>query len=102
LGRAGFWTLLGEALGLILADVLRSQAIGRAVEVLGEPLDEANVTLCGSFRVNDVAGVPPASFCVDGSQGPPCDPQLSEPKIRTADITHAASVRRAKSFVLAG
>ena len=41
----------GEELGLVLADVLRSQAIGRAVEVLGEPLDEANVTLCGSLRV---------------------------------------------------
>jgi hypothetical protein len=41
----------GEELRLVLADVLRSQAIGRAVEVLGEPLDEANVTLCGSFRV---------------------------------------------------
>jgi hypothetical protein len=41
----------GEELGLVLADVPRSQAIRRAVEVLGEPLDEANVTLCGSFRV---------------------------------------------------
>jgi hypothetical protein len=41
----------GEELSLVLADVLRSQAIGRAVEVLGEPLDEANVTLCGSFRI---------------------------------------------------
>jgi hypothetical protein len=41
----------GEQLRLVLADVLRSQAIGRAVEVLGEPLDEANVTLCGSLRV---------------------------------------------------
>jgi hypothetical protein len=36
---------------LVLADVLRSQAIGRAVEVLGKPLDQANVTLRGSFRV---------------------------------------------------
>jgi hypothetical protein len=35
----------GEELGLVLADVLRSQAIRRAVEVLGEALDEANVTL---------------------------------------------------------
>jgi hypothetical protein len=31
--------------------VLRSQLIGRTVKVLGEPLDEANVTLCGSLRV---------------------------------------------------
>ena len=37
--------------GLVLEDVLRSQAIGRAVKVLGEALDEANVTLCGSLRV---------------------------------------------------
>src|SRR5215469_9490715 len=33
----------GEELGLVLADVLRSQAIGRAVEVLSEALDQANV-----------------------------------------------------------
>jgi hypothetical protein len=41
----------GEELRLVLADVLRSQAIGRALEVLSEALDEANVTLRGSFRV---------------------------------------------------
>jgi len=41
----------GEELCLVLADVLRSQAIGRAAEVLSEALDEANVTLCGSLRV---------------------------------------------------
>jgi hypothetical protein len=41
----------GEELRLVLADVLRSQAIGRAVEVLSEALDEAKITLCGSFRV---------------------------------------------------
>jgi hypothetical protein len=39
----------GEELRLVLADVLRAQAI--AVEVLGEALDEANVSLCGSLRV---------------------------------------------------
>jgi hypothetical protein len=49
--RTGSQFVPGEELRLVLADVLRSQAIGRAVEVLGEPLDEANVTLCGSFRV---------------------------------------------------
>ena len=41
----------GEELRLVLADVPRAQAIGRAVEVLREPLNEANVTLCGSLRV---------------------------------------------------
>ncbi len=49
--RTGSQFVHSEELRLVLADVLRSQAIGRAVEVLGEPLDEANVTLCGSFRV---------------------------------------------------
>jgi hypothetical protein len=49
--RTGSQFVHGEELGLVLADVLRSQAMGRAVEVLGEPLDEANVTLCGSLRV---------------------------------------------------
>ena len=38
-------------LRLVLADMPRSQAIGRTVEVLGEPLDETDVTLCGSLRV---------------------------------------------------
>jgi hypothetical protein len=49
--RTGSQFAHGEELGLVLADVLRSQTIGRAVEVLGEALDEANVTLCGSLRV---------------------------------------------------
>src|SRR5579864_843453 len=49
--RTGSQFVHPEELGLVLADVLRSQAIGRAVEVLGEALDEANVTLCGSLRV---------------------------------------------------
>ncbi len=49
--RTGSQSVHGEELRLVLADVPRSQAIGRAVEVLGEPLDEANVTLCGSLRV---------------------------------------------------
>jgi hypothetical protein len=40
-----------EELRLVLADVLRSQAIGRAVEVLSKALDEANVTPRGSLRV---------------------------------------------------
>ena len=40
-----------EELRLLLADVLRSWAIRRAAEVLGEPFDEANVTPCGSLRV---------------------------------------------------
>jgi hypothetical protein len=49
--RTGSQFVHPEELGLVLADVLRSQAIGRAVEVLGEALNEANVTLCGSLRV---------------------------------------------------
>ena len=39
--RTGTQFVHGEELGLVLADVLRSKPIGRAVEVLGEPLDEA-------------------------------------------------------------
>src|SRR5947209_13252588 len=49
--RTGRQLLHCEKLGLVLPNVLPTQAIGRAVEVLGEPLDEANVTLCGSLRV---------------------------------------------------
>ena len=49
--RTGSQFVPGEELRLVPADVLRSQAIGRVVEVLGEALDEAKVTLCGSLRV---------------------------------------------------
>src|SRR5436853_5861309 len=49
--RTGSQFVPGEELRLVLADVLRSKAIGRAVEVLGEPLDEANVTPRGSLRI---------------------------------------------------
>src|SRR5215470_3707206 len=47
--RTGSQLVHGEELSLVLADVLRSQAIGRAMEVLSESLDEANVTMCGSL-----------------------------------------------------
>src|SRR5260370_39078853 len=48
---------------------------------------ERNLRLCGCRSVWDLrnnydAGVPPASFLVYGSQGPPCDPKL------TSTITH--------------
>ncbi len=49
--RTGSQFVHGEELGLVLADVPRSQPIGRAVEVLSKPLDQANVTLCGRLRV---------------------------------------------------
>ena len=89
----------GEELGLVLANVLRPQAVGRAVEVLGEALDEANVTLCGSFR--DDAGVPPASFCVDGSQGHLLvTHKLSEVEIKDCRHHPRGSVRRASGFVV--
>src|SRR6266851_508140 len=43
--------LQGEELGLVLPDVLPTQAIRRTVEVLCESFDEADVVLCGSLRV---------------------------------------------------
>jgi hypothetical protein len=49
--RTGSQFVHGKELRLVLADVPQSQAIGRAVEVLGEALDETNVTLCGSLSV---------------------------------------------------
>jgi hypothetical protein len=53
--RTGSQFVHGEELGLVLADVLRSQAIGRAVEVLGEPLDDL-LTLLFDMAV-------PAAIC---------------------------------------
>ena len=40
-----------EELGLVLPNVLPTQAVGRTVEVLCESFDEADVALCGSLRV---------------------------------------------------
>ena len=42
---------LGEQVGLVLANVLPPQAIGRALEMSGESFDLANVVACGSLRV---------------------------------------------------
>ena len=44
------------------------------------------------FQSNSDAGVPPASFFVDGSQGPPCDPKLiSTDKQPTSVASRVAS-----------
>ena len=51
------------------------------------------------FQSNYDAGVPPASFCVDGSQGPPCDPKLIS-IVRQPSPSHLTrSVCRAGGFV---
>jgi hypothetical protein len=49
--RAGRPLLHGEKLGLVLPNVLPTQAVRRTVEVLCESIDEADVALCGSLRV---------------------------------------------------
>src|ERR1700687_5975715 len=89
--RTGSQFVHGEELGMVLADVLRSQPIGRAVEVLGEPLDQANVTRCGSLRVMPWLYCLQHLFAQMGHRDTSLRPQLSEPKIRTADITYAAA-----------
>jgi hypothetical protein len=43
--------LHGEELGLVLPNVLSTEAVRRTVEVLREFFDEADVVLCGSLRV---------------------------------------------------
>src|SRR3954454_11900332 len=48
------------------------------------------------------AGVPPASFCVVGSQGPPCDPTLLPLEAESLPRTPTRSVRRASGLVLVG
>jgi hypothetical protein len=62
------------------------------------PLCECNCVWY--FQHNYDAGVPPASFFVDGSQGlPPCDPNLSQPRGNQRSVTsRAASAARAASF----
>ena len=49
--RTGRQLLHGEELGLVLPNVLRTQAVRRTVEVLCESFDEADVALCGSLGV---------------------------------------------------
>jgi len=49
--RTGRQLLHGEELGLILPNVLPTQAVRRTMEVLCESFDEADVVLCGSLRV---------------------------------------------------
>jgi hypothetical protein len=52
------------------------------------------------LRVVTTPGVPPASFCVNGSQGwPPCDPNLSQPSGNHRSLTsREASAARAALF----
>ncbi len=52
--------MFGEEVCLILANVLRAQAIGRVVEISSERSDVANVVACGPPQSNDDNGVPPA------------------------------------------
>ena len=49
--RTGRQLLHGEELGLVLPNVLPTQAVRRTVEVLCESFDQAKVVLCGSLRV---------------------------------------------------
>ncbi len=49
--RTGRQLLHREELGLVLPNVLPTQAVRRRVEVLCESFDEADVVLCGSLRV---------------------------------------------------
>ena len=72
--RTGSQFVHGEESGLVLADVLRVQAIGRAVEVLSEALDEANVTLCGRLRVMSRWSSSSIILRRWVTGTPPCDP----------------------------
>ena len=49
--RTGRQLLHREELGLVLPNVLPTQAVRRTVEVLCESFEEADVALCGSLRV---------------------------------------------------
>src|SRR5258708_20790510 len=71
---------------------------------------EQNLRLCGCNSVWYVAssydaGVPPASFCVNGSQGwPPCDPNLSQPLSNHRSLTSrvASAAGRLRSDAVIG
>jgi hypothetical protein len=47
--RTGRQLLHGEELGLVFPNMLPAQTIGRAVEVLCESFDQADIALCGSL-----------------------------------------------------
>src|SRR6266481_6041201 len=86
---------------------LREGAVSRCAEAVQT---EQNLRLCGCNSVWYVAssydpGVPPASFCVNGSQGwPPCDPNLSQPLSNHRSLTSrvASAAGRLRSDGLCG
>ena len=50
-GRAGFEFPLAQQVGLVLAQVLLVQLVGRRVEVFGEPFDGVDVILYSGCSV---------------------------------------------------
>src|SRR6202022_1389964 len=89
-----------KQLGLVFANVSRPQAVRRTVESSSKIFDCVDVMAYGIFRKVTTPGVPPASVCVNGSQGwPPCDPNLSQPSGNHRSFTsRAASAARAALF----
>src|ERR1700730_10366781 len=66
---------------------------------LSASLPRLGTTSLWYFERNYDAGVPPASFFEDGSQGPPCDPNLSQPlgKHRSFTSREASAAGRLRS-----
>jgi hypothetical protein len=89
-----------KQLGLVFANASRPQTVRRAVEASSKIFNCPDVGTCGMLRVVTTPGVPPASFCVNGSQGwPPCDPNLSQPSGNHRSLTsREASAARAALF----
>src|ERR1700730_1711197 len=89
-----------KQLGLVFANVSRPQAVRRTVESSSKIFDCVDVMAYGIFRKVTTPGVPPASVCVNGSQGwPPCDPNLSQPSGNHRSFTaREASAAQAALF----
>jgi hypothetical protein len=89
-----------EQIGLVAAQMIRTELVRRLVEVFGEPLDEAcvdNAALCRQSSCD--ARAPRASFCEDESQWLTSCDSHAIPATKLLD-SQSGSDRGACGFVL--
>src|SRR5258706_12848046 len=96
-GRSDLGGFMGRALSLLhISQGISGQIFwdpllaGRSAEMFGELLNDLDVRFVRYSGRRFDAGVPPASFFVNGSQGPPCDPHITPTYVLGAWGAHHA------------
>ena len=86
-----------EQMGGVLADLFRAELVGRTVEIARKILDEFAGRRAWYLQCNCDARFHRASFFEDGSQGPPCDPNLPPSQLRmlAVDAREASAAQAA-------